>query len=341
VCGEQTLSYGELNRRANQLAHRLIAEGVGPDDLVGICVERNVEMIVGLLGVLKAGGAYVPLDPGYPPDRLSYMLADSSPKAMLTQTSLLPSLHDWIGAQVVLDDVEEVDRLSRLPDHNPDAARRGLTSSHLAYIIYTSGSTGAPKGVMVEHRQVVRLFGATDHWFHFGEQDVWSLFHSFAFDFSVWEIWGALAHGGKLLIVPKDIARSPDQFYQLLCEQKVTVLNQTPSAFRQLIGAQARSSQAHHLRYVVFGGEALETSMLAPWYARHVDHGPLLINMYGITETTVHVTYRPLSAEDVNRRGASPIGVKIPDLSVYILDANRQLAPLGVAGELYIGGAGV
>ena len=194
---------------------------------------------------------------------------------------------------------------------------------------------------MVEHGNVARLFSATDAWFQFDESGVRTLFHSYAFDFSVWEIWGALFYGGRVVIVPKDVARSPDDFYELLCQTKATVLNQTPSAFRQLISAQGKSKASHHLRYVVFGGEALETAMLKPWYEQNQGRSTQLINMYGITETTVHVTYRPLTPADTERRGGSPVGCRIPDLRTYILDDQRQPVPIGVVGELYVGGAGV
>src|SRR5581483_3474627 len=189
-------------------------------------------------------------------------------------------------------------------------------------------------------RNVTRLLHATDAWFHFNEQDSWSLFHSFAFDFSVWEIWGALAYGGRLVVVPWEVSRSPDEFYDLVCETGITVLNQTPSAFKQLMQAQGRSARQHQLRYVIFGGEALEVGTLQPWYERNGEQTQL-INMYGITETTVHVTYRPISAEDTRHTGASPIGRRIPDLQTYILDAQLQPVPVGVTGERYIGGAGV
>ena len=236
---------------------------------------------------------------------------------------------------------------SEIGDHVAElkAKKVGLEQAvkphHLAYVIYTSGSTGTPKGVMVEHGNVVRLFGATNEWFKFNENDVWTLFHSYAFDFSVWEIWGALAYGGCLVVVPRNVARSPQEFYKLLCRCKVTVLNQTPSAFRQLIAAQAESKELHRLRYVIFGGEALEVATLKPWYEQNRQQLTRLINMYGITETTVHVTYRPLERADVERRGASPIGRPIPDLRTYILDSRRQPVPVGVKGELYVGGAGV
>ncbi|MEH0975269.1 amino acid adenylation domain-containing protein, partial [Micromonospora sp. CPCC 205546] len=224
------------------------------------------------------------------------------------------------------------------PTTSPDP---GTRPEHLAYVIHTSGSTGRPKGVMVTHANVVRLFSATAGWFGFGPTDVWSLFHSFAFDFSVWEIWGALLHGGRLVIVPPLVGRSPADFHRLLCDEGVTVLNQTPSAFRGLIAAQADSARAHRLRTVVFGGEALDPTMLRPWYADARNGGTELVNMYGITETTVHVTHRPLTPADAERTGVSPIGRPLPDLRLYVLDGQGEPVPPGVVGELHVGGAGV
>ncbi|WP_428844670.1 amino acid adenylation domain-containing protein, partial [Pseudomonas syringae] len=329
----QTLSYGELNARANQVAHRLLAHGVRPDDRVAICVERGPAMIIGLLGILKSGAGYVPLDPAYPLERLAYTLGDSAPVALLSQRSVQSTLPASEVPVISLDDDLQGESVC-----NPQVP---VKPTNLAYVIYTSGSTGLPKGVMVEHRNVARLFSATEEWFGFNEQDVWALFHSFAFDFSVWEIWGALLHGGRLLIIPQLVSRSPEDFYNLLCSAGVTVLNQTPSAFRQLIAAQAENTQAHSLRQVIFGGEALETAMLKPWYARQANAGTQLVNMYGITETTVHVTYYPLQPEDAERVGASPIGKRIPDLQLYLLDAYGHPLPPGAVGELYVGGAGV
>ncbi len=331
---EQTLSYGELNARANQVAHRLLALGVRADDRVAICVERGPAMIIGLLGILKSGAGYVPLDPAYPAERLAYTLGDSTPVALLSQQSVQQALPVSQVPVIYLDD-------AGLQDESVCNPQISVKPGDLAYVIYTSGSTGLPKGVMVEHRNVARLFSATEDWFGFNEQDVWALFHSFAFDFSVWEIWGALLHGGRLLIVPQLVSRSPEDFYTLLCSAGVTVLNQTPSAFRQLITTQGQNEQAHSLRQVIFGGEALETAMLKPWYARNVNAGTQLVNMYGITETTVHVTYYPLQPEDAQRVGASPIGTRIPDLQLYLLDAYGEPVPVGVVGELYVGGAGV
>ena len=349
VHGAQRLRYAELNARANRLAHHLRALGVGPDARVALCVDRGPEMVIAILAVLKAGGAYVPLDPAYASERLRYTLQDCQPAVVLVdavgrqaldQNEDLRSTTTSPGPAVIDLQADALD-WADAPDHDPDPRAVGLQPHHLAYIIYTSGSTGRPKGVMVEHANVVRLFSATEEWFHFGDRDVWTLFHSFAFDFSVWEIWGALLHGGQLVIVPLADARSPRDFYRLLCDHGVTVLNQTPSAFQQLIAAQADSPRKHRLRGVIFGGEALELHTLKPWYERNSESDTLLVNMYGITETTVHVTYRPLTASDANRPGPSPIGVRLPDLRLYVLDTHREPAPIGVTGELYVGGAGV
>src|SRR5699024_1171455 len=221
---------------------------------------------------------------------------------------------------------------------------RPLQPLHPAYIIYTSGSTGLPKGVIIPHQNVQRLLGATDHWFQFNEDDVWTLFHSYAFDFSVWEMWGALLYGGKLVIVPHEISRSPADFLQLLVRENVTVLNQTPSAFYQLMQADREheeTGQKLKLRYVIFGGEALELSRLDDWYKRHAEDAPKLINMYGITETTVHVTYIELDKRSVSSRANSIIGEGIPYLDVYVLDKYLQPVPLGVVGEMYVSGPGM
>ncbi len=335
--GNQQLTYQQLNTQANQLAHYLKSLGVGADVLVGICVERSLEMIVGILGILKAGGAYVPLDPEYPQERLSFMLEDAQLPVLLTQQHLVESLPQHQARVVCLD--TDWEKIAQKCESNP---QNTATSENLAYVIYTSGSTGKPKGVLVNHANVVRLFAATDSWYHFNCQDVWTMFHSYAFDFSVWEIWGALLYGGRLVVVPYLVTRSPESFYELLCQEQVTVLNQTPSAFRQLIQAEQSIGTAKDLslRLVIFGGEALELQSLQPWFDRHGDSSPQLVNMYGITETTVHVTYRPLSKADLHDT-ASVIGRLIPDLQVYLLDQNLQPVPIGVRGEMYVGGAGV
>ncbi|MEP7246666.1 MAG: amino acid adenylation domain-containing protein [Gammaproteobacteria bacterium] len=336
---QQSLTYAELNGKANQLARHLKALGVGPDQLVALCMERSLEMVVGVLGILKAGGAYVPLDPDYPPERLAYMVEDAAPKLLLTQERLredLPSMNEVVA----LD--SDWSQIEAQPSSDLGAMAGDLRPAHLAYVIYTSGSTGKPKGVMVEHRNVTRLFASTAQWFSFNERDVWTLFHSIAFDFSVWELWGALLYGGRVVVVPYLTVRSPQDFYRLLCDAGVTVLNQTPSAFAQLIEAQEQcGDRKQSLRVVIFGGEALELRTLRPWVARNGVARPRLVNMYGITETTVHVTYRPLTAQDIESARCSPVGNAIPDLRVYLLDRYRNPVPIGVVGEMYVGGAGV
>jgi amino acid adenylation domain-containing protein len=330
------LSYGELNRRANRLARHLRGLGVGPDVLVGVCLNRSLEMVVALLGVLKAGGAYLPLDPAYPAERLGFMIEDARTPVLVTDESLVSCLPVRSDVSMCLLDRDR-EAIAREEDDDPEVLG---SPENLAYVIYTSGSTGRPKGVLVTHRNVDRLFAATEALFGFDEHDVWSLFHSYAFDFSVWELWGALRYGGRVVVVPQSVTRSPEAFRELLSETGVTVLNQTPSAFRQLIEADASSGSALRLRLVIFGGEALEAGMLAPWFGRHGDESPRLVNMYGITETTVHVTHHPLSRADL-ARPSSVIGRPIPDLQVYILDRRLDLCPIGVPGELHVGGPGL
>ncbi|HEV2733950.1 MAG TPA: amino acid adenylation domain-containing protein, partial [Longimicrobiaceae bacterium] len=336
VSGEERLTYAELDRRADRLARRLRALGVGPEVRVALCLERGLEMLVSLLAVLRAGGAYVPLDPAYPPERLRFLLEDSGARVLLAREAFLPRLSPFSGATLC----PERERLS-VEAHADTALPETAGPQSLAYVIYTSGSTGAPKGVEVTHANVLRLFRATEEGFGFGAEDVWTLFHSYAFDFSVWELWGALLYGGRLVVVPREVSRDPEAFRALLVSERVTVLNQTPSAFQQLMGADEGKPDDLSLRYVVFGGEALEPGSLRPWFARHGDERPRLVNMYGITETTVHVTCRPLTREDVDAGSASPIGRPLPDLCVQLLDRHLQPAPVGVPGEMYVGGAGV
>ena len=336
VFENQQLTYRQLNQKANQLAHHLQSLAVRPEMLVGICIERSIEMIIGLLGILKAGGVYVPLDPNYPEERLNYMLADSGVEVLLTQQSLLESLPQSSARVVCLDTDSEI-----IEQHNQENLDIEVCSENLAYVIYTSGSTGKPKGVLVEHKNVVRLLAATQPWYHFNANDVWVNFHSIAFDFSVWEIWGALFFGGRLVIVPYYISRDPQSFYELLCSNNVTVLNQTPSAFRQLIRVEKEADARLALRAVIFGGETLDLQSLRPWIESYGDRSPRLINMYGITETTVHVTYRPIELKDIAENCGSVIGTPIPDLSLYVLDEQLEPVPLGVTGEMYVGGMGV
>ncbi|GAX43744.1 amino acid adenylation domain protein [Tolypothrix sp. NIES-4075] len=335
---KEILSYEKVSDRANQLAHYLINLGVKPESRVGLWMSRSKDLVVAILAILKAGGVYVPFDPDYPSDRIAYMIEDSKVAVLLTQTQFQQQIPPQQTTVVFIDNCE-----AQITKQNSTDPKVFVHPDNAAYIIYTSGSTGKPKGVVVTHRHVVRLMLATEKWFHFSEKDVWTLFHSCAFDFSVWEIWGALFFGGRLVIVPYLVSRSPEEFYNLLCDAKVTVLNQTPSAFRQLMQAEellCREAELE-LRYVIFGGEALDLASLEPWFDRHGDEFPLLVNMYGITETTVHVTYRPIRLKDVKKRLGSLIGEPILDLSLYILDRHCQPVPIGVVGEMYVGGAGV
>ncbi|MGY3677880.1 amino acid adenylation domain-containing protein [Streptomyces sp. TE33382] len=326
VAGEERTTYRQLARRAERLAARLAARGVTRGSLVGLCTRRDTDLVIGILGILRAGAAYVPLDPDYPAQRLSYMAADADLSVVVAQRGLKVP-----GTALLLD----ADTDGDLPV--PDLT---VTGADLAYLIYTSGSTGEPKAVTVPHGQVVRLMRATQDRYRFDERDVWTLFHSFAFDFSVWELWGALVHGGRLVVVPFWQTRSPEDFQQLLVREKVTVLNQTPAAFRQLAAVDEERPQALSLRYVIFGGDALDIASVRRWFDRHGEDHPRLVNMYGITETTVHVTYCPLTRE-LLRDNAGPIGEPIPDLSLWVVDRAGQPAPIGVPGELLVGGAGL
>jgi amino acid adenylation domain-containing protein/non-ribosomal peptide synthase protein (TIGR01720 family) len=344
-CDGLRISYADLNRRANQLAHYLQALGVGPEIPVALYLERSPEMIVAILAVLKAGGAYVPLDPAWPRQRLAFIVEDAQAALVLTENSLAGDL-PVTGAQVVCLDRQRGD----IGRHSAQDCQSTVGARNTAYVIYTSGSTGEPKGVMVTHANVARLFASTEDYFRFSADDCWTLFHSYAFDFSVWELWGALLYGGRLVVVPYLTSRSPEDFYRLLMRERVTVLSQTPSAFRQLSGVEERAADVNEpeplsLRVVVFGGEALDVRDLGAWVERHGDERPRLVNMYGITETTVHVTLRRITLADVRQAEAgelgSVIGEAIGDLAVYVLDERMEVVPAGVAGEMWVGGAGV
>jgi amino acid adenylation domain-containing protein len=330
----EEVSYAELNRRANQLGHYLRRRGVGPEVRVGLLLERSVEMVVSLLAVLKAGGAYVPLEVAAPAERIAFMLEDSGCALLITEQG---QLEQGTPGPEVLELEQAWAEIARQPETNFAVE---VSEANVAYVIYTSGSTGKPKGVMVTHGNVLRLLDATDAEFRFGSEDVWTMFHSYAFDFSVWELWGALAYGGRLVVVPYWVSRTPEAYYELLQREGVTVLNQTPSAFGQLQPLLEQGS-AGQLRVVIFGGEALELSSLRSWYELYGDAGPQLVNMYGITETTVHVTYRLLGPADLESGRGSVIGRRIPDLELYLLDQRQEPVPVGVAGELYVGGGGL
>jgi amino acid adenylation domain-containing protein len=331
-----SLTYGELDRWANRLAHRLLESGVAPGSRVCLAVERGLGLVAGILGILKAGCAYVPLDPSYPQERLTWLLEDAGAVALVSDAEVLGRLPAWSGRMLRIEDPGGLER-------NPRVA---VAPEWPAYVIYTSGSTGRPKGVVVSHGNVLRLMASTEGWFGFVADDVWTLFHSFAFDFSVWELWGALLYGGRLVVVPYLVSRSPEAMLDLVEREKVTVLNQTPSAFQAFQRAEAERQDlgARSLRWVIFGGEALEPRSLEGWWRRRALQGvvtPGLVNMYGITETTVHVTWRRLGEAEVLGGGGSVIGVPLRDLRVHALDPWGELVPVRVAGELHVGGAGV
>ncbi|MCG7410875.1 non-ribosomal peptide synthase/polyketide synthase, partial [Paenibacillus sp. ACRRX] len=331
VAPDATLTYKELNERANRLAWMLRSQGVQADTLVGIMAERTSSMLIGLLAILKAGGAYVPIDPEYPEDRVSYMLEDSGTTVLLLPRHLREQV-TYNGTILFLDEEEAYTANNlNLPNINK--------SSDLAYVIYTSGTTGKPKGTLIEHKNVVRLLFNSRNLFDFGPSDTWTLFHSFCFDFSVWEMYGALLYGGKLVIVPQLTAKNPAAFMELLAEQQVTILNQTPTYFYQLLReALADGSPELKIRQVIFGGEALSPQLLHDWRQKYPH--TQLINMYGITETTVHVTYKEITELEIEQ-AKSNIGFPIPTLKIFVLDASRQCVPIGVAGEMYVAGDGL
>ncbi|MFJ7907176.1 non-ribosomal peptide synthase/polyketide synthase [Kitasatospora sp. NPDC096204] len=341
TCGAEQLCYAELDARADRLAHRLADFGAGPERYVALALPRGTELVVAVLAVLKTGAAYLPLDPALPAERRTELLRDAAPVALVT-------VEEPAGVEVpvlALARPEVRADLARRPAGPLGTGHRPLPDSP-AYAIFTSGSTGRPKGVVIPHANVVRLFEQTREQFGFGPEDVWTLFHSYTFDFSVWELWGPLLHGGRLVVVPEDTARSPEDFLRLLADERVTVLNQTPSAFHQLARADARHpdvSARLALRTVVFGGEALDVTRLADWYRRHPEDAPRLVNMYGITETTVHVTHTELdrATAAATAGGPGPIGTGIADLRLYVLDDDLALLPPGAVGELYVAGEGL
>ncbi len=320
VFNDCSFTYKALNEQSNALADYLRKQyEVLPNEMVGIKLDRNEWMVISILAVLKSGGAYVPIDPAYPAERIEYMQSDSSCKALVDEQII----------QHFQENLHLYKTENPIPVNNP---------SDLAYVIYTSGTTGKPKGSLIEHRNVVRLLFAEPALFDFNSNDVWTMFHSYCFDFSVWEMYGALLNGGKLVLVSKDAARDPQLYLELIQTHGVTVLNQTPSAFYNLQDEAFKANAIHQLRYVIFGGEALSPAKLETWKKTYPS--VKLINMYGITETTVHVTYKEITSKEIENN-ISNIGIPIPTLSCYVLDEHLNLLPVGTEGELYVGGAGL
>lgn len=324
VFGDKKITYAELNRRANIVAHRLRKMGVQRDDLVAIVSRRSVEMIVGIYGIIKAGGAYVPVDPIYPKDRIEYILEDSNPKAVLCYQV-------DVDVKAPILDLRELETFHERED-NPERVNQ---PQDLIYVIYTSGTTGKPKGVLLEHKNVVRLLRNDQFQFDFHENDVWMMFHSFCFDFSVWEMYGATLNGGTLVVISEEVAKDPSLVAKCIKTNQVTVLNQVPSAFYNLIKQDMEAYES--VRYLIFGGEALNPKRLKVFHEKYPNIK--IINMYGITETTVHVTYREIAEKEIDK-GISDIGRAIPTLQVYMLQG-EQLCGVGIPGELCVVGEGL
>ncbi|QXJ21811.1 amino acid adenylation domain-containing protein [Actinomadura graeca] len=335
VCEEgRELTYRELDAAAGELADRLKHAAPGP--YVGLALRPSIELIVAILAVLRVGKAYVPLDPGGPPDRIDRILSQFMSLPVLAEDDLAGRLAAAQSARVL-----------RLPEVTegatpwPAQPPADLFPETSAYVIFTSGSTGVPKGVVVSHHNVMRLFHACEEHMSFNPQDVWCLFHSPAFDFSVWEIFGALLNGGRLEMVPSSTRKNPSDFAEFLCTRGVTVLNQTPSAFRQLCAVITTDHAPRlALRKVIFGGERLDPGTLRPWYDLMGEQVEL-VNMYGITETTVHATFVKLSPRDAMTAGRSVIGRPLSDLRVRVVDERLRPVPPGTPGELLVSGAGL
>ncbi|MFB6842443.1 non-ribosomal peptide synthetase [Streptomyces sp. NPDC056361] len=333
TAGGTSLSYAELHQVAGGIAARLVAAGVRPGDLVPVLVPRR-HIVPAILGVLMAGAAYVPLDPRHPDTRVAGLIGRVAAPVLLTTGELADRARQWHDGPIVLAETA--------PDATCPPVNVAVGPDDLAYVMFTSGSTGTPKGVEITHRNVTRLMAVTSGLYELGPDDVWTMLHSFAFDFSVWEMWGALLFGGRLVVVDDDKARAPDELLRLIDDEGVTVLSQTPSALAALISAdEQREARLDRLRLVVLGGERLDPASLGAWFARRGDEQPLVVNMYGITETTVHVTYRRITAADAAADAGSPIGVPLPDLEISLRDADGAPTPAGEVGEIAISGPGL
>jgi amino acid adenylation domain-containing protein len=335
VFEEETLSYSELNRRANRLAHYLRRLKVKPDMQVAVCAERSPEMVIGLLAVLKAGGAYVPLDPGYPAERLRYMLEDSAPAVLLTEGNLARLFDDQTPNVPVLDLSLETPEWHGQPESNPNKGDVGLRPEHLAYVIYTSGSTGKPKGVMIEHRSLVNSTLARK--LVYAGLGRCLLLSPVSFDSSIAAIFGAITNAGTLLIVGQDVVRDPFLLSERIRRLQADSLLCVPSLYRQLLDCSVAQGYEGRLSRVIVGGEACPPRLVEE-SARH-QPGASLFNEYGPTECTVWAT--SYCCDGYAARQSVPIGGPIANTRIYILDRHGEPAPIGVTGELYIGGENV
>ncbi|WP_053002142.1 non-ribosomal peptide synthetase [Kordia jejudonensis] len=331
--GNEQLTYKELNDYSDTICNHIIKNKLSTATYIGVCFKKSANAIIHILGILKAGYAYVPIDPLYPSERINYIIEDSQLNVIFSDTETA------LDAAIQNVNIEKVD-YKATHNHIPVSTEN---RSEDAYVIYTSGTTGKPKGVVIQHQNVMRLFSETEKHFHFSEKDTWTLFHSLSFDFSVWEVFGALLHGGELVVVPFNISRNPRMFLNLVKEKGITILNQTPTAFSNLIREEKNENEKiTSLRCVIFGGEKLDINLLKPWVNRYPLSTIALINMYGITETTVHVTYREITNEDFNTPELSPIGLPITDLDIHLLDENDAVVnEEGTIAEMYISGAGL
>ena len=328
VLGEDRLTYGALAALADETESFVRGTGVAPGELVGVLLERSPRMIARVLGVLQAGAAYVPLDPTYPRERLAYVVDDARLRVVVGDLE--------VAQRVGFDHLVAREAVAE-PGPGRDPGR-----DDAAYVIYTSGSTGRPKGCLVTHGNVLTLLEGALPVFEVGPDDRWSLFHSLSFDFSVWEIWGPIACGATIVVVPDAVARAPERFLTLLAAERVTVLNQVPSTFRHL--AREYVEQAGpplDLRYVIFGGEKVDLDVVDAFRKACPAEPPRMINMYGITETTVVSTFFDLADAATGASAHSPIGWPLPHVTIGLRNDALELVDDGVVGEMWIGGPSV
>ncbi|MEU7551635.1 amino acid adenylation domain-containing protein [Streptomyces sp. NPDC044571] len=340
--GGRSLTYAELDTASRALARRLRAAGIGRESLVGVCLGRTVDLAVALLGVWRAGAAYLPLDPSHPRARREFTVTDAGVEWVVADAVGRAAVEGLPVGVIPLEDPRGQVAAQEAGEDGP--AEVLPTADSLAYVIYTSGSTGQPKGVEITHANAAWLFDAADRHFAFGPDDVWTLVHSPAFDFSVWELWGPLTSGGRVVVLTGDEVRDPAAVHAVLRREGITVLNQTPAAFKGLRAHMAQQGEVFAdlpVRTVVFGGDAFDARDYRDWFAVPEDERPALVNMYGITETTVHVTYRLITEEDTHSPVYSPIGRPLHGQHGYVLDRARRLVPRGTVGELYVAGGGV
>jgi amino acid adenylation domain-containing protein/non-ribosomal peptide synthase protein (TIGR01720 family) len=329
VSGAESLTYAALDARSDLLARALRSRGVGPESVVGLMLARSVETIVAVLAVWKAGGAYLPMDPQHPPARNTFLCRDAGVACVLIDRQVAGM--DLPAPVLVVEELVASAVTGPLPARSPQ---------HAAYVMYTSGTTGAPKGVVVTDASVAQFVAAAVRCSPVSADDVWALWHSYLFDVSVWEMWGALLHGGRLVVVPSMARRSPEELLDLLVQEQATVVCLTPSAFYPLVQAMADSprwGRSLSLRQVILSGEALDFRRVAGWYAQCDPATCQVLNLYGPTEATVHVTQYDIAASDVERT-VSLIGRPLPGNRPYVLDRRLRPVPVGVTGELYLSG---